>query len=160
LTKAFCPGSFDPVTNGHLDVVERAARIFDEVVVGILHNPRKAPLFSLQERMEMLQETVAHLPNVRVVAADGLLVEVARESGAHVIVKGLRAIQDFEYEFQMGMVNKRLAPDIETMFLMSSDRYSYLSSSIVRELASYGASLDGLVPPGVERRLREKYAKQ
>ena len=159
MAKAICPGSFDPVTNGHLDVVERAARIFDEVAVGVLHNPRKSPLFSLEERLDMLAETVAHLPNVSVVKADGMLVEVARNVGAHVIVKGLRAIQDFEYEFQMGMVNKQLAPDLETMFLMSSDKFSYLSSSIVRELASYGASLEGLVPPGVERRLRAKYAK-
>lgn len=159
MAKAICPGSFDPVTNGHLDIVERAARIFDEVAVGVLHNRRKQPLFSMEERMLMLKESVAHLPNVTVIAADGLLIEVARQVGAQVIVKGLRAIQDFEYEFQMGMVNKQLAPDVETMFLMSSEKYSYLSSSIIRELASYGASVEGLVPPGVARRLRERYGQ-
>lgn len=159
MSKAICPGSFDPVTNGHLDIVERAARIFDEVAVAVLHNRRKQPLFSMEERMAMIQESVAHLPNVSVLAADGLLIDVARQVGAQVIVKGLRAIQDFEYEFQMGMVNKQLAPDVETMFLMSSESYSYLSSSIIRELASYGAGVEGLVPPGVERRLRERYGQ-
>lgn len=160
MVKAICPGSFDPVTNGHLDVIERAARIFGEVVVGVLHNPRKTPLFSMEERVAMLQEAVAHLPNVTIVAADGLLVDVVRSTGSQVVVKGLRAIQDFEYEFQMGMVNKHLAPDLETMFLMSSDRFSYLSSSMIRELASYGASVEGMVPPGVEQRLRAKYEKK
>lgn len=157
MKKAICPGSFDPVTNGHLDIIQRAARTFDHVTVAILTNPRKQPLFSLEERLEMLQECTADIPNVSVASASGLLVEFAREHGAQVIVKGLRPIQDFEYEWQMGMVNKDLNDDIETYFLMSRLEYSYLSSSIIRELASLQGKLDPLVPPGVERRLRAKF---
>lgn len=157
MTKAICPGSFDPVTNGHLDIIRRAAATFDQVVVAILTNPRKQPLFSLEERLEMLEEVLQDLPNVTVASAEGLLVEFARSQGAQVIVKGLRPIQDFEYEWQMGMVNKQLNEEIETYFLMSRKEYSYLSSSIVRELAAYNGPLDGLVPPGVEGRLRQKF---
>lgn len=146
------------MTNGHLDIVERAAATFDHVVVGVLTNPRKTPLFTVEERLEMLREATAHLPNVSVAAASGLLVEFAREQGCQAIVKGLRPIQDFEYEWQMGMVNRDLDSGIETFFLMSRMEYSYLSSSIVRELASFGRSIEGLVPPGVAARLREKFA--
>jgi pantetheine-phosphate adenylyltransferase len=156
--KAICPGSFDPVTHGHLDIIRRAARTFDHVVVAILSNPRKQPLFTLQERLEMLGEVTSDLPNVSVQSAEGLLVDFVRSQGAHAIVKGLRPIQDFEYEWQMGMVNRDLDPEIETYFLMSSKEYSYLSSSIVRELAGYGASLDEHVPPRVAERLRAKFA--
>lgn len=156
MRKAICPGSFDPVTNGHLDVIERAAAQFDEVIVAILTNPRKSPLFTAAERLEMLEDSLRHLPNVRAVHAEGLLVELARREGARAIVKGLRPIQDFEYEWQMGMVNRELDSAVETFFLMSSKEYSYLSSSIVRELAAHHAKLEGLVPPGVERRLRER----
>jgi pantetheine-phosphate adenylyltransferase len=155
--KAICPGSFDPVTNGHLDVIERAAAQFDEVIVAILTNPRKQALFSADERLEMLGESLRHLPNVRAVRAEGLLVELARREGARAIVKGLRPIQDFEYEWQMGMVNRELDESIETFFLMSRKEYSYLSSSIVRELAAHYAKLAGLVPVGVEERLRQKF---
>jgi pantetheine-phosphate adenylyltransferase len=155
--KAICPGSFDPVTNGHLDVIERAAAQFDEVIVAILTNPRKQPLFTAAERLEMLADSLAHLPNVRTVHAEGLLVDLARREGARAIVKGLRPIQDFEYEWQMGMVNRELDDSIETFFLMSRKEYSYLSSSIVRELAAHHGKLDGLVPPGVEQRLRAKF---
>jgi pantetheine-phosphate adenylyltransferase len=158
LRKAICPGSFDPVTNGHLDIVERAAATFDHVVVAVLTNPRKTPLFTVEERLEMLREATAHMPNVSVAAASGLLVEFAREQGCQAIVKGLRPIQDFEYEWQMGMVNRDLDSGIETFFLMSRMEYSYLSSSIVRELASFGRSIEGFVPPGVAARLREKFA--
>jgi len=158
LKKAICPGSFDPVTNGHLDIIRRAAATFDHVIVTILHNPRKAPLFTVEERLEMLRECTADLPNVSVESAQGLLVEYAREVGAQAIVKGLRPIQDFEYEWQMGLVNMLLNDKIETYFLMSRSEYSYLSSSIVRELASLQGKLENLVPPGIEERLRKKFA--
>lgn len=158
MRKAICPGSFDPVTNGHMDIVERAAATFDEVLVGVLTNPRKSPLFTVEERLEMLREATAHIPNVSVAAASGLLVDFAREQGCTAIVKGLRPIQDFEYEWQMGMVNRDLDSGIETYFLMSRMEYSYLSSSIVRELASFGRSIEELVPAGAARRLRDKFA--
>lgn len=157
MTKAICPGSFDPVTNGHMDIIRRAAGTFDEVIVAVMTNPRKTPLFTVEERVEMLRMAVRDLPNVRVASADGLLVDFAREQGADIIVKGLRPIQDFEYEWQMGMVNKELNPQIETYFLMSRMEYSYLSSSIVRELASYGGDVSELVPPGVAERLLQKF---
>lgn len=157
MTKAICPGSFDPVTNGHLDIIRRAAGTFNQVTVAILTNPRKNPLFTLEERLEMLRTSLQDLPNVTVMNAEGLLVDFARSQGAQVIVKGLRPIQDFEYEWQMGMVNKQLNDDIETYFLMSRKEYSYLSSSIVRELAAYGGALDGLVPDDVAARLRQKF---
>jgi pantetheine-phosphate adenylyltransferase len=158
LKKAICPGSFDPVTNGHLDIIRRAAATFDHVVVAILTNPRKQPLFTVEERVTMLREATADLPNVSVdAAATGLLVEYAKQQGAQAIVKGLRPIQDFEYEWQMGMVNMMLNDDIETYFLMSRQEYSYLSSSIVRELASFDGKLDGLVPANVQQRLRVKF---
>lgn len=159
MKKAICPGSFDPVTNGHLDIIRRAARTFDHVIVAILHNPRKAPLFSLEERVQMLQECTQDLPNVSVDSStEGLLIDFVRSKGAQAIVKGLRPIQDFEYEWQMGMVNMQLNDEIETYFLMSRNEYSYLSSSIVRELASLGGKLEEMVPPSVEMRLRQKFS--
>ena len=157
MTKAVCPGSFDPVTLGHIDIIERAARTFDEVVVAVLTNPRKAPLFTVEERLEMLREATKHIPNVTVAAAGGLLVDFAREQGCRVIVKGLRPIQDFEYEWQMGAVNRQLDDNIETCFLMSRIEYAHLSSSIVRELAYFGRPTEGLVPPFTAQRLREKF---
>jgi pantetheine-phosphate adenylyltransferase len=157
LKRAICPGSFDPVTLGHIDIVERAASTFDHVVEAVMTNPRKTPLFTVEERLEMLREATSAIPNVSVAAATGLLVDFAREQGCQAIVKGLRPIQDFEYEWQMGMVNRDLDSEIETYFLMSRHEYSYLSSSIVRELASFGRPVAGLVPPGVERRLRAKF---
>lgn len=159
MKKAVCPGSFDPVTYGHIDIIERAAKTFDHVVVAVMFNPRKKPLFTVEEREEMLREATSHIPNVSVTSAEGLLVDFARQHGCQAIVKGLRPIQDFDYEWQMGMVNHDLDSGIETFFLMSRMNYSYLSSSIVRELAFYGRSLKGLVPAGVERRLREKFAQ-
>lgn len=156
---AICPGSFDPVTNGHLDIIRRAARTWDHVMVAVMSNPRKTPLFTAEERAEMLRQALGDVPNVSVATAEGLLVDLARKAGAVAIVKGLRPIQDFEYEWQMGMVNKELDDSIETYFLMSRKEYSYLSSSIVRELAAFDGDLDGLVPPAVAERLRAKFQK-
>ena len=147
------------MTLGHIDVIERAAQNFEHVVIAVLINPRKHPLFTVEERLAMLEEATKHIPNVTVSSAAGLLVDVAREQHCDVIVKGLRPIQDFEYEWQMGAVNRALDDGIETFFLMSRTEYSYLSSSIVRELASFGRSTAGLVPPSIEARLREKFAK-
>lgn len=157
MTVAVYPGSFDPVTNGHLDIIERAAQIFDLVLVVVFRNSEKNPLFTDEERLELLTRAVAHIPNVRVDSSDGLTAQYAREHGARVIVKGLRAVSDFENEMQMAQMNKLLS-DIETMFMMTSSQYSFLSSSIVKEIASYGASVDGLVPKVVEERLRLKFA--
>ncbi len=153
---AVCPGSFDPVTLGHLDIIERAARIFDKVVVAVFTNPQKTPLFSMEERVDMLLEATGHIPNVEVDASSGLLSDYALKLGAQVIVKGLRAISDFEAEFQMARMNKKLAPSIETMFMMTANEYSYLSSSIVKEVARLGGCVGQLVPQGVARRLAEK----
>jgi len=155
---AVCPGSFDPITCGHIDVIERSAPLFDRLIVTVFVNPAKQPLFTAEERVEMIRESVAGIPNVEVDFSDGLLTEYARRKGAHYIVKGLRAVSDFLYEFQMAMVNKYTAPDVETVFVMTSPKYSYLSSSIVRELGQFGGNLKGLVPPGVEKRVREKFA--
>lgn len=153
---AVCPGSFDPVTNGHLDIITRAARTWDRLIVAVMENPRKSPLFSVEERVEMLRQATSHLPNVEVASGSGLLIDFARRHGAQAVVKGLRPIQDFEYEWQMGMVNMQLDGQLETYFLMSRKEYSYISSSIVRELAFYGGSLEGLVPAGVAERLIAK----
>lgn len=159
MTKAICPGSFDPVTYGHLDIIRRASKTFDSVVVTIMVNVRKQPLFTLSERVTMLSEALSDLPNVTVMPGEGLLVDFARAQGAEVIVKGLRPIQDFEYEWQMGMVNQALSDAVETCFFMSRKEYSYLSSSIVRELAAHGGNLDQFVPASVAQRLREKFAQ-
>ncbi|MCL6580562.1 MAG: pantetheine-phosphate adenylyltransferase [Firmicutes bacterium] len=155
---AICPGSFDPVTYGHLDIVERAARLFDRVVVVVFTNPQKTPLFSVEERVAMLAESTRHLQNVEVDSSDGLLSEYASRRGAQVIVKGLRAISDFESEFQMARINKKLAPGVETVFMMTSNEYSYLSSSIVKEVARFGGCVGDLVPEAVAARLRAKFA--
>jgi pantetheine-phosphate adenylyltransferase len=156
--KAICPGSFDPITNGHLDIIERAAQLFPEVVVGVLQNPNKKPVFSIEERVNLITKAVKHLPNVEVMAFRGLLVDFANQIKGNLIVKGLRAISDFEIEFQMSLNNKRMAPDIETMFMMTKNEYSYLSSSIIKELAQFGASIHNLVPPEVEKALIEKFS--
>ncbi|MER3501470.1 MAG: hypothetical protein IMHGJWDQ_001164 [Candidatus Fervidibacter sp.] len=156
MIRAVYPGTFDPVTNGHLDVIERAARIFDELIVAVTTNPAKTPWFTLEERVTMLKECCQHLSNVRVEAFDGLLVNFARKVGAKVIIKGLRAISDFDYEFQMAAINRKLAPEIETLFLMTSLPYAYLSSSAVKEVASLGGCLKELVPENVAERLHQK----
>ncbi|ASI35838.1 MULTISPECIES: pantetheine-phosphate adenylyltransferase [unclassified Exiguobacterium] len=156
---AICPGSFDPITNGHLDIIERAAPIFDEIIVAVLNNSSKQPLFSVKERMELISEVTEHLPHIKVDSFNGLLVDYAAEVGATAIVRGLRAVSDFEYEMQVASINKKMNDQIETLFMMTSNQYSFLSSSIVKEAAKYGASVAGLVPPPVEEALRQKYAK-
>jgi pantetheine-phosphate adenylyltransferase len=155
---ALVPGSFDPVTNGHIDIISRSAGLFEQVRVVVAENSSKTPLFSLEERMEMLVEVCSVFGNVQVHAFQGLLVQYAQLHGATVIVKGLRAVSDFEYELQMALMNRRLAENVETMFLMTGAEYSYLSSNIVKEIARLGGAVEGLVPNSVEKRLREKLA--
>jgi pantetheine-phosphate adenylyltransferase len=155
---AICPGSYDPVTNGHIDVITRAASIFDRLVVGVVGAPRhKQPMFSLEERVDFLRSAVADLENVEVDVFSELVVDFARKWEAKVIVKGLRVISDFEWEFQMNQLNRTLAPDIETVYVMASPEVSFVSSSGVKEIAAYGGAVDELVPEAVARRLREMY---
>lgn len=153
---AIYPGSFDPLTNGHLDLIERGSKIFDELIVAILRNPEKEPLFSLQERRAMLEETTARFPNVRIDTFAGLLVDYANQQKASAVLRGIRAISDYEYELQMAMMNRKLEPKLETVFMMPAETYSYLSSRLVREIAKLGGSVHGLVPEAVEERLRRK----
>jgi pantetheine-phosphate adenylyltransferase len=157
-TSAIYPGSFDPITNGHVDIIERGLKVFDRVVVAVLENPKKRPLFTTKERVRMIQEIFASRKDVEVRAFEGLLVDFARAQGTRVVIRGLRAISDFEYEFQMALMNRSLAPDIETFFMMPSVHYSFLSSNVVREVAGLGGSVEGLVPGTVARRLRNKLA--
>ena len=160
MSTAICPGSFDPITVGHLSIIRRAASIFDNVVVCIMFNSTKiSPMFTIEEKLDMACTAVADIPNVTVDTFSGLLVEYAKRYDKPVIVKGLRAASDFEYEFQMNLINKRLNPDIDTMFLPASEKYTFLSSSVVRELAHYGANLKGLVPDELIPFIEEK-AKQ
>jgi len=153
VSTAVCPGTFDPITNGHLDIIRRARRLFDRVIVAVLNNEEKSPLFSLSERMDLARESLKDMPEVEVDCFNGLLVDYARRRGAEAIVRGLRAISDFEYEMQMAMMNRRLDERVETVFLMPSETYSFLSSHLVREVARLGGSLQGLVPPVVTRAL-------
>ena len=153
---AIYPGSFDPVTNGHLDLIERGTKIFDRLIVAILRNLEKEPLFSLPERVEMLGEVTRPWSNVEVDVFDGLLVAYARKRNARVLLRGIRAISDYEYELQMALMNRKLESQIETVFMMPAEAYSYLSSKLVREIARLGGSITGLVPPVVEQRLRSK----
>ena len=154
---AICPGSFDPITLGHLNIIERAAQIFDHVVVCVAANATKtSPMFTVEEKVEMVKLAIAHVPNVSVEVNTGLLAEFARQYEGAVIIKGLRAASDFDYEFQMDSINKRLNPALETMFLTADQRYTFLSSSIVRELAHYGADLFGLVPEEIIGLIEEK----
>lgn len=154
---ALCPGSFDPPTNGHIDVVERAARLFDGVVVAVIANPSKAPVFSLDERSDMLRKALAHVPGVEIASFDGLLVDFARARGLTAVVKGLRAVSDFEYELQMAQMNATLTPGLETMFVTAKPEWAFLSSSLVKEVARYGGSVDGLVPADVAAALRDRF---
>jgi pantetheine-phosphate adenylyltransferase len=154
---AIYPGTFDPITYGHLDIIERAVEIFDRVIVSLGRNPEKNPLFTLDERLEMIRESVAHIKGVEVDTFTGLVVRHAEELGAEALIRGLRAVTDFEYEFQMALVNRRLAPEVITVFLMPNEKYTYLNSTIVREVASLGGDVQRFVPPPVERRLREIY---
>jgi pantetheine-phosphate adenylyltransferase len=154
---AICPGSFDPITSGHVDIIERASRLFDDVIVAVGVNPEKNPLFTLSERCDILKEVCKSYRNVRVALLEGLLVEYARRNRAQVIVKGLRAISDFEYEFQQALMNSHMDPDIETVFLMTRPEHTFLSSSMIKSVVALGGPIQGLVPPLVERRLEEKY---
>jgi pantetheine-phosphate adenylyltransferase len=156
---AVYPGSFDPITNGHLDLIERASRLFERLIVAILRNEAKKPLFSVEERVEMVREVLRGYPNVEVASFGGLLVEFAASRGARVILRGIRAISDYEYELQMALMNRRLAPDIETVFLMAAEDYSFLSARLVKEVVALGGDVSGLVPPLVEERLRKRLAK-
>ena len=156
--RAITPGTFDPITNGHLDIICRAASMMDEVIVAVAASAGKRPLFSLEERTELVRQATAHLPNITVEPFDNLLVEFAQQRQAHVIVKGLRAITDFEYEFQMNALNHQLDYDLETTFIMSPPEFMYLSSSIVRELASLHADFSQFVPPCVTPALQAKFA--
>jgi len=153
---AIYPGSFDPPTNGHLDLIQRGSKIFEELVVAILRNSEKVPMFSVAERREMLQALTADLPNVRIDTFDGLMVEYAKSMEAMCVLRGIRAISDYEYELQMALMNRKLEPTLETVFMMPADKYSYVSSRLVREVAQAGGPVKGLVPEFVETKLREK----
>lgn len=157
-THAIYPGSFDPITMGHVDVIERAAQMFDRVTVVIARNSKKTPLFNEEERLEMAVESLRHLPNVSVTVHDGLVVDFAEQVGASVIVRGLRAVTDFEYEFQIALMNRKLQPNVSTIFLMPHEKYTYLNSSIIRELGRYRRELTEFVPTIVAERLKEKFA--
>ena len=156
MKRAIYPGSFDPVTYGHLDIIRRSAPLVDKLVIGVLNNNAKTPLFSVEERVKMLKEVTKDLPNVEIIPFDGLLVDFAEQIGTDVVIRGLRAITDFEYELQMSQTNQRMKPDIETMFLTTSIEYSYLSSTTVREIAAFGGDVSQFVPEAVEIALREK----
>ena len=155
-TRAVYPGTFDPVTNGHIDLIQRSAELFDHVIVAVLKNTEKSPLFTVAERVEMLEHAIEGLKNVSVTTFEGLLVDFAQQSQATVIVRGIRAVSDYEYELQMALMNRRLAPRVETVFLMPAETYSYLSSRLVKEISQLGGSVRGLVPSAVEERLRLK----
>ena len=154
--KAIYPGTFDPPTNGHVDIIQRGSKIFDHLTVAILVNPVKNPLFTPEERVEMLNEIVAGIGNVSVATFDGLMVDFARRQGATAVLRGIRAISDYEHEFQMALMNRRLAPEVETVFLQPAGRYSFVSSRMVKEVFSFGGDVGGLVPPNVLKRLRTR----
>jgi pantetheine-phosphate adenylyltransferase len=159
LTIALCPGSYDPPTNGHIDVIERAAGLFESLCVAVVANPSKAPMFSLDERTQMLTDALSHRDNVEIASFDGLLVEFARSRGIDVIVKGLRAVSDFEYELQMAHMNAALFPGLDTLFLPARPEWAFLSSSLVKEVARYGGGIEALVPPQVAKALEERYTE-
>ncbi len=157
MSTAICPGSFDPITLGHLNIIRRTAKIFDEVIVCVMLNASKtSPMFTVEERADMVRRAVARYPNVRVDTPEGLLAEYAKQYPEAVIVKGMRAASDFDYEFQMNLINKKINPEMETMFLTSSEKYTFLSSSIVREMAKYDADLTGLIPEEIKEDIRKK----
>jgi pantetheine-phosphate adenylyltransferase len=156
MKSALYPGTFDPLTNGHLDLIQRSLSIFDRVVVAIAHNPQKKPLFSVAERVEMIELVTRELTGVKVVAFDGLLIDLAKAHQVDAIIRGLRAVSDFEYELQIALINRKLCPEIETVFMMPSGKYAYLSSRIVKEVAAFGGCIKGFVPEVIERRLRHK----
>jgi len=153
---ALYPGTFDPPTNGHIDLIQRGAKLFEHLTVAILNNPVKDPLFTVEERVEMLRESTSTLTNVSVATFDGMMVEFARQKGAKAVLRGIRAISDYEYEFQMALMNRRLAPEIETVFLQPAGRYSFVSSRMLKEVFAFGGDVSGLVPPNVLKRLRAR----
>jgi pantetheine-phosphate adenylyltransferase len=157
--KALYPGTFDPPTNGHVDLIQRGAKLFEHLTVAILKNPVKNPLFTVEERVEMLREVTSPLGNVSISTFDGMMVEFARREGASAVLRGIRAISDYEYEFQMALMNRRLAPEIETVFLQPAGRYSFISSRMLKEVFSFGGDVTGLVPPNVLKRLRGRMHK-
>ena len=148
---------FDPIHNGHVDVIQRSLQIFDELIVAVVANPSKAPLFTVKERLEMIDEATSDLSNFRIVAFDGLLIDLVARERADCIVRGIRAVSDFEYEFQMALMNRKLRSTVETVFLMPHEKYTYISSRLIKEVASFGTSVAGMVPPIAEKRLAEKY---
>jgi pantetheine-phosphate adenylyltransferase len=154
--KALYPGSFDPPTNGHIDLIQRGSKLFSHLTVAVLNNPGKDPLFTVAERVEMLEEATRSLGNVSVATFDGLMVEFARQQGASAVLRGIRAISDYEYEFQMALMNRRLAPEVETVFLQPAGRYSFVSSRMLKEVFAFGGDITGLVPPDVFKRLRDR----
>ncbi len=154
---AICPGSFDPITNGHLDIIQRGAKIFDEVIVAIFNNQSKTPLFTVDERIHLIEQSTKDIPNVSVDVSEGLLVDYAHHRNAHAVLRGLRAVSDFEYEMQITSMNKKLEPEIETFFMMTNNQYSFLSSSIVKEVAKYHGNISDLVPEVVRAALVTKF---
>ena len=157
---AIYPGSFDPVTLGHYDIIERSSKIFDKLIVGVLNNSAKSPLFSVEERVNMLKDVTSHFPNVEVQSFAGLLIDFVRSNDANVIVRGLRAITDFEYELQLAQMNRVIAPEIDTLFLTTNVKYAYLSSSMAKEVAMYGGDISSFLSPEIAEKVREKYAAQ
>jgi pantetheine-phosphate adenylyltransferase len=157
--RAVYPGMFDPIHNGHLDLIERSLRIFDELIVAVLANPAKEPLFTVKERLELIDECTAGMAHMRITSFDGLLIDLVHREQADCIVRGLRAVSDFEYEFQMALMNRKLRHTVETVFMMPHERYTYISSRLIKEVASLGAPVNGLVPPAVEGGLTKKFAK-
>lgn len=160
MLRAVYPGSFDPVTYGHLDIIRRSRSLADELIVGVLNNKAKTPLFSVEERVKMLEEMTKNMPGVKVVPFEGLLIDFAKEMSAGIVVRGLRAVTDFEYELQMTQTNNKLSPELETVFLTTSLEYSYLSSTIVKEVAAFGGDISQFVPEMIERRIQEKIMKR
>jgi pantetheine-phosphate adenylyltransferase len=157
--RAVYPGMFDPIHNGHVDLIQRSLRIFDELIVAVVANPTKEPLFPVGVRLEMIDEATAGLSNLRITSFDGLLIDLVAREHADVIVRGIRAVSDFEYEFQMALMNRKLRDSVETVFLMPHERYTYISSRLIKEVAAFGAPVTGLVPPLVEKRLAERFSK-
>lgn len=155
---AICPGSFDPITNGHIDIIERGAKIFDKVIVAVFNNQSKSPLFTIEERLELIKESTKHLPNVTCDVSNGLLVDYAVKNNIDVILRGLRAVSDFEYEMQITSMNRKLNKEVETFFMMTNNQYSFLSSSIVKEVARYNSDVSDLVPPVVAEALKKKFS--
>ncbi|HET6465538.1 MAG TPA: pantetheine-phosphate adenylyltransferase [Nitrospiria bacterium] len=154
------PGTFDPITNGHIDIIRRSLQVFDKVIVAVAPNPKKKPIFDIHERVEMIQEATRDIPNVQIEIFEGLLADYMKRKGAHAIIRGLRAVSDFEHEFMMALMNRKLDSEAETVFLMPSEEYSYLTSSAIKEVASYGGVVKDLVPPIVARRLQEHFKKK